>query len=125
MQLYITVVNSNSPEMSGPYFQVVRTSLPQEYLVQVDAFCKSPATEAFLEALIRFTAGGEPSIDASDKTCEEWAAKQSEARKRFDDLVLPNGHKRAREDDADALLTGVKRPKLPEVESNVDDPPML
>jgi hypothetical protein len=108
--------------MSAPYLQIVRNSLPQEYSVQVDEFCKSQATEALLETLIRFAAGGEPSVEASAQTRQEWVAKQSAARKSLDDLVLPNGHKRTREDDADELQNGIKRQKLPELRSSIDDP---
>ena len=111
--------------MSAPYLQALRTSLPQEYLVQVDEFCKSGACEALLETLIRFTAGGEPTADASAQTHQEWAAKQSAARKGLDNLVVPNGHKRAREDDEPEIQNGVKRQKLPEIQSNSDDPPLF
>lgn len=110
-------------KMSTLYLQALRTSLPQELMVQVDKLCQSPTTEALLETLIRFTAGGEPSGDASAQTCQEWTLKQSAAQKALDNLILPNGRKRAREDDAIDPQNTVKRPKLPEIQSNSDDPP--
>jgi Histone chaperone Rttp106-like len=111
--------------MSALYLQALRTSLPQELVVQVDELCKSPPMEALLETLIRFTAGGEPSTDVSIQTRKEWVTKQSAAQKALDDLDLPNGRKRSREDDAVDPQNAVKRPKLPEIQSNLDDPPIF
>jgi hypothetical protein len=109
--------------MSTVYLQTLRTSLPEELVAQVDELCKSPSVADLLETLIRFTVGGEPSTETSVKTRQGWSLKQLEAKEALDKLTLPNGHKRAREDDATELQNTIKRPKLLEVQSNVDDPP--
>ena len=111
--------------MSAPYLQALRTSLPQELVDQFDQLRKSPPTEALLETLLRFSVGGEPPADVPVQTRQGWAQNQSTAKMAFDDLNSPNGHKRPRQDDAIEPQHTVKRQKLPEIQSNADDPPIF
>lgn len=110
--------------MSASYLQALRSSLPTEYLEQINDLCKNARTEALLENLTRFTAGAEPSVISSDQTRQDWRAGQSVLKNALDALSTL-GQKRGREDDTAELQNGVKRQKLPNTPPSENDLPLF
>ncbi|KZP27982.1 hypothetical protein FIBSPDRAFT_818004 [Athelia psychrophila] len=109
--------------MSTSYLQTLRPFLPEECLPELDISCQNPSTEAFLETLILFVAGGRAPEHVSAPTKQAWLLKQADAKTAFDAL---NPLKRAREDDdVTEPQNGVKRQKGPNTLPAADDPPIF
>ncbi|TCD60751.1 hypothetical protein EIP91_009604 [Steccherinum ochraceum] len=97
------------------YLDAVKASLPEEYAARINSL--DAPTTSLLEALVRFTSGGECPSDAKSSTQTQWSKQQTVAASALERLKSsPNtNHKRAREDDVGtADEPDAKKPKSDE-----------